>query len=151
MDLQIHQRHIEGIVILDLQGRLALGQSEVLLRDTITKLAEAGSVDVILNCASVDEIDEDGLGFLVVGATRLRKAGGALKLLNLRRDHLDLVVLARLEGAFDVYCDEVSAINSFFPERAVPAFDLLEYARQQRAAYLISHKNVSDGQSVTRP
>jgi anti-sigma B factor antagonist len=151
MDLGIHQRQIEGIVILDLKGRLVLGASEALLRDTLTKLGEAGSVNVILNCASVEEIDEDGLGFLVVCSVRLRKAGGALKLLNLRRDHLDLVVLARLEGVFDVYTDEVSAINSFFPERAVPGFDLLEYARRQRADYALGHKKATecgDGKSL---
>lgn len=153
MDLQIHQRMIEGIVVLDLTGRLVLGQSEALLRGTITKLGEAGSVNVILNCARVEEIDEDGLGFLVVCSTRLRKAGGALKLLNLRRDHLDLVVLARLEGAFDVYTDEVSAINSFFPERVVQGFDVLEYARRQRAEYALTHKNATewaDGKSLAK-
>lgn len=150
MDLQIHQRRIEGIVILDLKGCLVLGESEVLLRDTVTNLAAAGSLNVILNCANVNEIDEDGLGFLVVCQTRLRKAGGALKLLSLRRDHLDLVVLARLEGAFDVFTDEVSAINSFFPERAVAPFDLLAYARRQRAEHLKSHKNAGDGKTVAR-
>lgn len=153
MELEIHQRQVEGIVILDLKGCLALGESEALLRDTITKLADAGSIKIILNCAKVDEIDEDGLGFLVVCATRLRKAGGDLKLLNLRQDHLDLFVLARLEGTFDVYTDEVSAINSFFPERAVPPFDLLAYARQQEAEYATRHKNATecaDGKSVAK-
>lgn len=135
MDLEIFQRQIQGIVILDLKGRLVLGESEALLRETITRLANTGDLKVILNCANVNEIDEDGLGFLVVCSTRLRKAGGDLKLLNLSRDHLDLVVLARLEGAFDVFTDEVSAVNSFFPERAVPPFDLLEYAKRQKLEY----------------
>jgi hypothetical protein len=98
-------------------------------------------VNVILNCEELNEIDEDGLGFLVACSTRLVKVGGALKLLNLRRDHLDLLVLARLEGAFDVFTDEISAVNSFFPERAVPSFDLLEYARRQKAEYDARHKN----------
>jgi len=118
-------------MILDLKGRLALGESEALLRETITTLATAGDVKVILNCANLNEIDEDGLGFLVVCSTRLHKAGGALKLLNLRKDHLDLIVLARLEGTFDVFTDDISAVNSFFPERAVPSFDVLEYATRQ--------------------
>jgi anti-sigma B factor antagonist len=142
MELEIHQREIQGIVILDLKGFLGLGESESLLRERITRLASAGALKVILNCANVNEIDEDGLGFLVVCATRLRKAGGDLKLLNLGRAHLDLVLLARLEGAFDVFTDEVSAVNSFFPERAVPPIDLLEYARQQKAEYAARQKNV---------
>jgi anti-sigma B factor antagonist len=141
MELEIHQREIQGIVILDLKGRLVLGESEALLRETITGLANAGALKVVLNCANVKQIDEDGLGFLVVCSTRLRKAGGDLKLLNLSRDHLDLVVLGRLEGTFDVFTDEVSAINSFFPERAVPPFDLLEYARRQRVECAARQKN----------
>lgn len=144
MELEIHQREIQGIVILDLKGRLVLGESEALLRETITRLAEAGKLKVVLNCANVAEIDEDGLGFLVVCSTRLRKVGGDLKLLNLSRDHLDLLVLARLEAAFDVFTDEVSAINSFFPERVVPPFDLLEYARRQRVAYTVRQKKGPD-------
>jgi len=140
MELEIHQREIQGIVILDLKGRLVLGESEALLRETITRLANAGDLKVILNCANVNEIDEDGLGFLVVCSTRLRKAGGDLKLLNLSRAHLDLIVLARLQEAFDVFTDEVSALNSFFPERAVPSFDLLEYARRQKLEYAATQK-----------
>jgi len=140
MDLQIQQREVEGIVILDLKGRLALGESEALLRKTITTLAEAGEVNVVLNCADVDEIDEDGVGFLLVCSTRLRGAGGALKLMNLSREKLDPVLLARLEGDFDASTDEVSAINSFFPERAVPSFDVLEYARRQNAEYTARQK-----------
>jgi len=135
MELQIHQREIQGVVILDLKGRLALGESEALLRETVATLAEAGSLNVVLNCANLNEIDEDGLGFLVICSTRLRKAAGDLKLLNLSPDHLDLIVLARLEATFDVFTDEVSAINSFFPERAVRPFDLLEYARRQKVEY----------------
>lgn len=140
MELQIRQRNTQGITILDLKGRLALGESEALLRETITRLANAGAVNVILNCADLNEIDEDGLGFLVVCSTRLRKAGGALKLLNLSRDHLDLIVLARLEGTFDVFTDEIDAVNSFFPERAIRSFDLLEYAKRQKAEYAARHK-----------
>jgi anti-sigma B factor antagonist len=144
VDLGINERERDGIVILDLKGRLVLGESEALLRETITSCANAGSLNVTLNCADLNEIDEDGLGFLVGCATRLRKAGGALKLLNLRRDHLDLCVLARLEGTFDVFTDEISAVNSFFPERVAPSFDLLEYARRQKIEYAERKKDSSE-------
>ena len=141
MQLQIHERKTDGIVILDLRGSLVIGESEAFLRETIRSFANAGSLNVILNCAELNEIDEDGLGFLVGCSARLRKEGGALKLLNLCRDHLDLVVLARLEGTFDVFTDEISAVNSFFPERIAPSFDVLEYARRQRTEYTARHTN----------
>jgi len=147
MDLHINERQSDGIVILDLKGRLVIGESEALLGETITSFANVGSVNVVLNCAELSEIDVDGLGFLVVCSTRLRKAGGALKLLNLRRDHLDLVVLARLEGTFDVFTDEINAVNSFFPERVASSFDLLEYARRQKAEYAQRHKNALPGRT----
>lgn len=136
MELEIHQREIEGIRILDLKGRLVIGESEALFRETINELAQAGTVNVIVNCADLKEIDEDGLRCLVECSAKLREAGGALKLLNLSWDHVDLVARAGLEDAFDVFTDEVSAINGFFPERAIQPFDLLGYARQQRKQQL---------------
>jgi anti-sigma B factor antagonist len=132
VELEIHQRAIETIWILDLQGRVVAGESEAFLRETISALAQSGTVNIILNCAKVTQIDEDGLGCMVACSAGLRKAGGALKLLNLSSDHLDLLVRARLDVELEVFTSEIDAVNSFFPERSVQRFDLLEYAKRQR-------------------
>ncbi len=130
--LEIHEREIQGIRILDLYGHIAAGPSEARLRERITTLTEAGAVNVILNCDSVMDIDADGLTCLKWCSARIRYAGGALKLLKVRWDHMDLIARAGLDKEFEIFSDELSALNSFFPERAVPAFDVLEYAKRQR-------------------
>jgi anti-sigma B factor antagonist len=132
MNLQIRQREKEGIRILDLQGRLVIGDSEAALRSTLIALAKDGDVNVILNFAETKEIDDDGLGALVVCYACLRRSGGALKLLNLSRVHMDLFVLMKLDTVFEVFQDEQDAVNSFFPDRAVRRFDILTFVEQMK-------------------
>lgn len=132
MDLQINQREREGIRILDLQGRLVFGDSESALRTTVIGLAKAGVVNVILNFAEAREIDDDGLGTLVCCCASLRRSGGALKLLNLSRVHMDLFVLMKLDTVFQVFQDEQDAINSFFPDRTARHFDILKFVEEMK-------------------
>lgn len=127
MDLQLHQREREGIQILDLHGHLIEGTSEARLRSVIIELAEARTVNVILNLAGVTEIDTDGLGALVFCSARLVRASGALKLLNVSARHLDLMVLTKLDTISEVFTDEQDAVNSFFPDRAALRYDILEF------------------------
>jgi len=131
MDLQLHQREKEGIRILDLRGPLIIGQAEAMLRTTIVALAESGTVKVILNFADVTEIDDDGLGALVFCYARIVNRGGALKLLNLRPLHMNLMVLTKLNTVFEVFADEQDAVDSFFPDRAVRHYDVLEFVEEQ--------------------
>ncbi|HTR39063.1 MAG TPA: DUF1269 domain-containing protein [Bryobacteraceae bacterium] len=130
--LVIHEREIQGIRILDLHGHIIAGASEARLRERITALTESGAVNVILNCDRVMDIDVDGLTSLAWCSAMIRYSGGALKLLKVRWDHMDLIARAGLDKEFEIFSDEGSALNSFFPERAVPTFDVLEYAKQQR-------------------
>ena len=111
-----------------------IGSSEGILRTTIVALAEARAVNIILNLAGVTQIDADGLGALVFCYTRIVSSGGALKLLNLSPLHLSLMVLTRLDTVFEVFTDEQDAVNSFFPERAVRHFDVLEWVQEQKSA-----------------
>ena len=127
VDLQLQQREKEGIQILDLHGRLIEGATEARLRAVIIELAEARTVNVILNFAGVTEIDTDGLGALVFCDSLLARASGALKLLNLSARHLDLMVLTKLDTISEVFSDEQDAVNSFFPERAALRYDILEF------------------------
>jgi anti-sigma B factor antagonist len=130
MDLQLNKRENEGIRILDLQGRLIIGDSEKILRNAIAALAEARDVNIIFNLAGVTEIDDDGLGALIFCYARVVKSGGALKLLNLRLD-LSLMVLTKLDTVFEIFTDEQDAVNSFFPDRAVRHYDILEWVQEQ--------------------
>jgi anti-sigma B factor antagonist len=130
MDFQLHQREKEGIWILDLRGRLIIGDSEATLRSAIVALAEAGAVNIILNLAGATEIDDDGLATLIFCHARIVRSGGALKLLNLPR-HLSPMVLAKLDTALEVFTDEQDAVNSFFPDRAVRHYDILEWVQEQ--------------------
>jgi anti-sigma B factor antagonist len=131
MDLQIHQREIEGIRILDLQGRLTIGASEATLRTAIVTLAEAHVVNVILNFGGVTEVDDDGVGTLVFCHVRIVTSGGALKLLNLSPLHLSLMVVAKLDTVFEVFTDEREAVASFFSDPGVRRFDVLDLVREQ--------------------
>jgi len=131
MDLQLHQREKEGIRILDLRGHLTIGDSEASLRAAIVALAEAGAVNIILNLAGVTEIDDDGLGALVSCYARIARSGGALKLLNLNPHHSSLMVLTKLDAVFEVFTDEHAAVDSFFPDRAVRHYDVLEFVQEQ--------------------
>jgi anti-sigma B factor antagonist len=130
MDLQLNQRENEGIRILDLQGRLIIGDSEKILRNAIVALAEARAVNIIFNLAGVTVIDDDGMGALIFCYARVVKSGGALKLLNLRLD-LSLMVLTKLDTVFEIFTDEQAAVNSFFPDRAVRHYDILEWVQEQ--------------------
>ena len=131
MDLQLNKRENEGIRILDLQGRLIIGDSEKILRNAIAALAEARDVNIIFNLAGVTEIDDDGLGALVFCYARIVRSGGALKLLNLSPLQLSPMVLTKLEAEFEVFTDEQDAVDSFFPDRAARHYDILEWVQEQ--------------------
>ena len=131
MSLEIHEREREGIVILDLKGRLIVGEPVSSLREKIRELSDAGNVNIILNLEHVDYIDSTGLGGLVICYTTMKKANGALKILNLSKRNVELLVLTKLTTVFDVFVDEQDAINSFFPNRQIRKFDILSFVQDQ--------------------
>ena len=131
MSLHIEQRESEGIVILDMKGPLTLGEGDLELRDRLAALNESGKVNIILNLKEVTDIDSTGLGTLVFGLARLGRAGGRLALLNVNRAHLKLFLLTKLALAFEFFDDEQDAINSFFPDRALKHFDILDFVEHE--------------------
>ena len=131
MAFEIGEREREGIKILDLQGRLTVGAAASHLRDWVTRLHGEGTNQVILNLADVDYIDSTGLGTLVICFTTLQKAGGGLRLLNLNKRNLELLVLTKLSTVFQLFKDEQDAVNSFFPNREIKKFDILEFVKQE--------------------
>lgn len=131
MSLGIEQREREGITILDISGRLVVGEAVAALREKIRELAEAGTAKIILNLENVDYIDSTGLGGLVISYNTVGHAGGSLKLLNLSRRNIELLILTKLTTVFELFDDEQDAVNSFFPNRQIRKFDILNFVRQQ--------------------
>jgi anti-sigma B factor antagonist len=131
MPLDLVQREREGITLLDLDGRLTVGEEASRLRDTLRELAAAGVRNVILNLRGVDYIDSTGLGALVVCFTSMRKQGGKLKLENLNRRNIELLLFTKLTTVFELFNDEQDAVNSFFPDRAIKHFDILSFVKEQ--------------------
>lgn len=132
MKLDIEQRSKEGVTILDLKGRLIVGEPVGQLREKIGELARAGQHFIILNLREIDYIDSTGLGSLVICFTNIKKAGGALKLQNLSRRNIELLVLTKLATVFEIFNDEQDAVNSFFPGREIKRFDVLSFVQDQQ-------------------
>jgi anti-sigma B factor antagonist len=136
MSLEIIQRGQEGIEIIDLKGRLTFGQEDLHFRIELDRLVRAGRSRVVLNLNDVSEMDTTGLGSLLFALAKLRKAGGNLALVNLKPSHIAVLVAARLATVFEVFKEDQDAINSFFPDREVRRYDILEFAgsKQQEPA-----------------
>jgi anti-sigma B factor antagonist len=132
MSLDIQQREHEGIAILDLKGRITMGEEAGALREKVTLLAGAGSINIIVNLAHVDYIDSTGLGAMVMCSTTVRKAGGSLKLENLNRRNIELLVMTKLATVFDLFTDEQDAVNSFYPDREIKKFDILNFVEEMK-------------------
>jgi anti-sigma B factor antagonist len=131
MALDIQRREREDITVLDVVGRITVGEEAGALRDTLRELAAGGVRNVILNLAGVDYIDSTGLGALVVCFTSLGKQGGQLKLENLNRRTIELLLFTKLTTVFEIFGDEQDAVNSFFPDRLIKRFDILTFVNEQ--------------------
>ena len=132
MSLGIEKREREGIVILDLRGRITMGEEVTDFRQAVQDLAREPNPKIILNMQGVDYIDSTGLGAVVMCSTAVRKAGGVTKLLNLNRRNIELLVATKLSVIFEVFDNEQDAVNSFFPDREIKSFDILEFVKAQK-------------------
>ena len=111
--LNISTRHAGNVAIVDLNGQIRLGETNINLHNAIKKLVEEGEKDIVLNLAGVTHIDSSGLGELVAGFTTVERNGGQMKLVNLSDRVIDLMTITKLLTVFDVFEDERTAIESF--------------------------------------
>jgi len=132
MALDIQQREREGVTIVDLDGRMTVGPEATAFRDKIAALIAAGTRNVVLNLKRVDYIDSTGLGALVMSATSERRQGGNVKLVNLSRRSIELLVMTKLATVFEIFNDEQDAVNSYYPDRKLKAFDILDFVQQMK-------------------
>ena len=111
--LAIASREVDGVTVLDLSGRITLGEGSVQLRDAIRDLIGKGQKRILLDLGDVSYIDSSGLGELVSAYTTAKNQGANLKLLKLTKKVHDLLQLTKLYTVFDIYDDEAKAIGSF--------------------------------------
>lgn len=111
--LNITERRSDSVVVLDLQGKIRLGEGNLELHQTLRQLVEKGEKKILLNLAGVSNIDSSGLGELIAGYATLQKNDGDLKLLNLTERVSEIMMITKLLTVFEVYDDEAKAIESF--------------------------------------
>lgn len=112
-DLKIAERHYKTVTILDLAGKIRLGDGNTVLRSSLREAGEAGKNNILLNLAEVSHIDSSGLGELIAGFVSAQKKGGELKLLGLTPRIREVMVMTKLLTVFDVFEDEAAAVSSF--------------------------------------
>jgi len=113
VDLKIHTREVGDVTLVDLSGRITLGEETDAVRKTIRDLVAKGIKKIILNLGDVSYIDSSGVGELVSSYTAVRNAGGELKLLNLTKKVHDLLQVTKLYTIFDIKDNEFMAVKSF--------------------------------------
>ncbi len=111
--MQIHEREVNDVTILDIHGKLTLGDGDELLRDKINSLVHQGRKKLLLNLSEVPYIDSAGLGEIVRTYTTVSRQGGTLKLLNLTKRIQDLLSITKLLTVFETFDSEAEAVTSF--------------------------------------
>jgi anti-sigma B factor antagonist len=113
MKMRTTVRQVEGITIVDVSGRITMGEGNVMLRETMLGLLDQGNKKILLNLHEVGYVDSSGIGELVKSYTTVKNQGGQMKLVNLSKRVHDLLQLTRLYAVFDIEADEASALQSF--------------------------------------
>src|SRR3954469_5502883 len=118
MSLSINIRQVGGVSIVDVVGRITLGDGASTLRDTLRSMPRDGRKKILLNLADATAIDSSGLGVLVAGFASITNRDGELKLVNLSLKIRDLLLITKLFTVFEVFDDEAVAVRSFAGDAA---------------------------------
>ena len=113
MYMSANKRQIGSVTIVDISGRIVLGEESASLRSLVSDLLSKGRKEILLNLADVDYIDSSGLGHMVAAFTSVRKQEGQLKLLKVTNKVRDLIQITRLYTVFEIMDDEAVAVKSF--------------------------------------
>jgi anti-sigma B factor antagonist len=116
--MQIEERRVGDVVVLDVKGRVTLGEGDEILKDKVNSLLNQGSRKLVLNLAEVPYIDSAGLGEIVRTFTTVSRQGGSLKLLNLTKRITDLLAITKLLTVFETFESEDEAVKSFATAKA---------------------------------
>ena len=113
MSVKLTTRQVGDVTVVDVAGRITLGEGSATLRDAMRDMVSKNQKKILLNLGEVSYIDSSGIGELVSGFTTVTNSGGSLKLLNLNKRVKDLLQITKLYTVFDVHEDEAGAIRSF--------------------------------------
>ena len=113
MSVKLNTRQVGDVSVIDVSGRITLGEGSSTLRDALRELATKGQKKILLNLGEVSYIDSSGIGELMMNYTTLRNQGGELKLMNLTKNVRNLLQVTRLYTVFDVHDDQASALKAF--------------------------------------
>ncbi|HEX4135970.1 MAG TPA: STAS domain-containing protein [Bryobacteraceae bacterium] len=113
MSVKLNTRQVGDVTVIDVSGRITLGEGSSTLRDALRELVAKGNKKILLNLGEVSYIDSSGIGELVSGFTTVSNQGGTLKLLSLTKRVKDLLQITKLYTVFDVHEDEAHAVRSF--------------------------------------
>jgi anti-sigma B factor antagonist len=111
--MDIKERVVEGVSVLDISGKIVLGEGDLQIKDRIKDLLSDGQRRILLNLGDVSYIDSAGLGALISGYTTVKREGGQLKLVNLTKRIKDLLAITKLITVFDTYENEKEATDSY--------------------------------------
>jgi len=111
--MKIVERQVSDVTILDLQGKILIGEGDDVLRDAVSKLVDSGKTKILLNLAEVPYVDSAGLGEIVRCYTTVSRKGGRLKLINLTNKIRDLLSITKLLTVFETYETEEQGVKSF--------------------------------------
>ena len=113
MSVSVTTRQVGDVSVLDISGRITLGEGSSVLRESLREYASAKNPKVLLNLEEVSYIDSSGIGELVSGFTNIQESGGNLKLLKLTKRVRDLLQITKLYTVFEIFDDEADGIRSF--------------------------------------
>src|SRR3954467_1402587 len=133
MSLDIQEKDREGVVVLEMKGRITGGKQATPLGEKAADLTAANNKNLVFNLSEVDYIDSTGLGALVICAMSLRKAGGNVKLVNLNKRNIELLVMTKLATSFEIFTDETDAVGSYYPDRKIKTFDILDFVNKMKS------------------
>lgn len=111
--MKIEDREVNGVTILDVSGKITIGEGSIEVRNKVRNLLEEGKKDILLNLGDVSYVDSSGIGELVSCYTTVTNQGGQLKLLNLTKKMQELLAITKLLTVFDTYNDEGAALSSY--------------------------------------
>ena len=112
-ELNIRERQAGDVTVLDMDGKITIGEGSVALRSAVRRLIEEGKKKILLNLSNVSYVDSSGIGELVSSFTTVQREGGQLKLLKLTQKIRDLLGITKLLTVFDTFDEEAQALNSF--------------------------------------
>jgi len=118
MNMATSNRQVDGVTIVDISGRIELGEESAALRDAICDLLNKGRRQILLNLGAVEYIDSAGLGALIGALASVRRQGGEVKLLNLPDKVVDIMQITRLYTVFDIVNGEAAGVKSFSQSKA---------------------------------